>query len=277
MRLPIPGDRRLLVELFVCSNLAFLVLDVAIAHAVNRFRSPAEWIPVGFAALGAVALVPGIAKSWRTGTRPGVVGTIVGWCGIVVGVAGLVFHLRSQFFATTTLHNLVYSAPFVAPLSFAGLGLLLLANRMIPDESPEWPEWVLFLALAGFAGNFVLSLTDHAQNGFFNRLEWVPVFAAALAVGFLLTALLRPLTDGFVRACWLVLAVQVATGLAGFGLHVWTDLHGPTHHVTLDFLYGAPAFAPMLFADLAVLAGIALGKLPVVQPAAADATPPATP
>ena len=278
MKLPILSDRRLLVELFVCSNLAFLVLDVAIAHAVNRFASPAEWIPVGFAALGAVALVPGIVRSWRGGARPGVVGTIVGWCGVVVGVAGLVFHLRSQFFVATTLHNLVYSAPFVAPLSFAGLGLLLLANRMIPDESPEWPEWVLFLALAGFGGNFVLSLTDHAQNGFFNRLEWVPVFAAALAVGFLLTALLRPLTAGFVRACWLVLAVQVATGLAGFGLHVWTDLHGPTHHVTLDFLYGAPAFAPMLFADLAVLAAIALISLPVhASRSPARPSPPATP
>lgn len=270
MILRIPNDRRLLVELFVCSNLAFLVLDVAIAHAVNRFASGAEWIPVGFAALGAAALVPGIVRSWRAAARPGTAGTVVGWAGVAVGIAGLVFHLRSQFFAATTLHNLVYSAPFAAPLSFAGLGLLLLANRMIPDESPEWPEWVVFLALAGFAGNFVLSLTDHAQNGFFNRLEWIPVFASAFAVGFLLVALLRPLTAGFVRACWYVLAAQVATGVAGFGLHVWTDLHGPTHHLTLDFLYGAPAFAPMLFADLAVLAGIGLASLPLARETTGD-------
>ena len=231
MRLPRIHDRRLWIELFVCSNLAFLVLDVAIAHAVNGFRHPAEWIPVGFAALGAAALVPGIARSWRRGTAPGRAGAIVGWAGVVVGVAGLVFHLQSQFFEQTTLHNLVYSAPFVAPLSFAGLGLLLLANRMVPAESPEWAQWVLLLALGGFVGNFVLSLTDHAQNGFFNRLEWIPVFASAFAVGFLLTALLRPLTPGFLRACWAVLALEAATGVAGFGLHVWTDLHGPTHHL----------------------------------------------
>ncbi len=277
MKLVILHDRRLLVELFVCSNLAFLVLDVAIAHAVNAFGQPAEWIPVGFAAIGAAALVPGIVRSWRRGASPGRAGTVVGWTGVVVGVAGLVFHLRSQFFVATTLHNLVYSAPFVAPLSFAGLGLLLLANRMVPMESLEWAEWVLFLALAGFAGNFVLSLTDHAQNGFFNRLEWIPLFSSALAVGFLLTALLRPLFPGFLRVCWGVLALQVATGLVGFGLHVWADLHGPTHHPALDFLYGAPAFAPMLFADLAVLAGIGLMSLPVTHPASDDASPPAAP
>jgi hypothetical protein len=265
MRRRIPGDRRLWVELFVCANLGFLVLDVAIAHAVNRFASPMEWIPVAFAAVGAAALVPGILGAWRQGRRLGVTGTVVGWCGIAVGVAGLVFHLRSQFFELTTLHSLVYSAPFVAPLSFAGLGLLLLANRMIPDGSPEWPQWVLFLALGGFAGNFVLSLTDHAQNGFFNRLEWVPVCSSALAIGFLLTALLRPRAPEFVRVCGWVLAVQVVTGLTGFGLHVWADLHGPTRHPTLDFLYGAPAFAPMLFADLAVLAAIALASSPMVE------------
>jgi hypothetical protein len=261
MNVPGTGDRRLLVELFVCSNLGFLVLDVAIAHAVNGFRNGAEWIPVGFAAGGALLLVPGIVRRWRRGAPLGWTGTIVGWCGVAVGVAGLIFHLRSRFFETTTLHSLVYSAPFVAPLSFAGLGLLLLANRMIPEESAEWPYWVVFLALGGFAGNFALSLTDHAQNGFFDRLEWVPVVASALAVGFLLTALVRPLSAGFLRWCWVVLGLQVLTGILGFGVHVWSDLHGPTRRMALDFLYGAPAFAPLLFADLAVLAAIGLWGL----------------
>jgi len=63
------------------------------------------------------------------------------------------------------------SAPFAAPLAYAGLGLLVLLNRMVPAESPEWGWWIVFLALGGFAGNLALSLTDHAQNGFFNALE----------------------------------------------------------------------------------------------------------
>ncbi len=54
-------------------------------------------------------------------------------------------------------------------------------------------------------------------------------------------------------------------------MHVWADLHGPTHHLTQDFLYGAPAFAPLLFADLAVLAAIALANLPPREGASSEA------
>ena len=51
--------------------------------------------------------------------------------------------------------------------------------------------WVTFFALGGFAGNFVLSLCDHAQNGFFAASEWIPVVAGATAVGFLSIPLIR--------------------------------------------------------------------------------------
>lgn len=261
MRWKVPRGRRLLVELFVCANLAFLVIDVAMAHAINRFENPVEWVPVAFAAVGAVTLVPGIVATWQRNRALGRAGMWVGWGGIIVGIAGLVYHLRSRFFEATTLHSLVYSAPFAAPLAFTGLGFLLLANRLVPKGTTEWAQWVLTFALGGFIGNFVLSLTDHAQNGFFNPVEWVPVVAAGFAVGFLVVALARPLTAGFVRVCWVVLGVQVVTGVAGFGLHLWFDAHGPAHHVLLDMLYGAPAFAPLLFADLAALAALGLAPL----------------
>jgi hypothetical protein len=42
-------------------------------------------------------------------------------------------------------------------------------NRMVAAGTVEWGRWVLLLALGGFAGNLVLSLCDHAQNGFFDR------------------------------------------------------------------------------------------------------------
>ncbi|MDE0829030.1 MAG: hypothetical protein OSB03_07505 [Vicinamibacterales bacterium] len=35
-----------ILEAFVLSNFAFLILDVYLAHLVNRFRHPAEWMPV---------------------------------------------------------------------------------------------------------------------------------------------------------------------------------------------------------------------------------------
>lgn len=49
-------------------------------------------------------------------------GMAVGWESIVVGVAGLLIHLESQFFASQTIKNLVYTAPFVAPLAYGGSG-----------------------------------------------------------------------------------------------------------------------------------------------------------
>ncbi|MCA9516160.1 MAG: hypothetical protein KC635_14545, partial [Myxococcales bacterium] len=93
--------------------------------------------------------------------------------------------LDSAFFQRETLHDLVYTAPFIAPLAYTGLGLLLVMNRTVSADRAEWGFWVVVLALGGFVGNLVLSLADHAQNGFFNPLEWVPVVAAALCVGFL--------------------------------------------------------------------------------------------
>jgi hypothetical protein len=83
-----------------------------------------------------------------------------------------VLHLDSRFFDERTIRSLTYAAPFAAPLAFTGLGLLLILNRLVAADSAEWAHWVLLLALGGFIGNFVFSLTDHAQNGFFNPVEW---------------------------------------------------------------------------------------------------------
>jgi hypothetical protein len=47
-------------------------------------------------------------------------------------------------------------------------GMLLILNRMESTASDEWARWILVLSLGGFFGNFVLSLTDHAENGFFH-------------------------------------------------------------------------------------------------------------
>ena len=118
---------------------------------------------------------------------------------MLIGLAGVILHLDSQFFFERTIRSLTYAAPFAAPLAYTGLGLLLIANRLVDPQSPEWAQWVLLLALGGFAGNFVFSLTDHALNGFFNPLEWLPVVSSAFAVGFLavpfLMAVTRPLSE----------------------------------------------------------------------------------
>ena len=251
---------RLWVELFIVANLGFLGVDIFIAHAVNDFANWAEWVPVAFAPAAAVVLLAAMLVSRFDPYRPASrwAGLAVGVASVAVGVAGLLLHLSSQFFARETVKNLVYTAPFAAPLAFTGVGLLIILDRTVRPERNEWARWVIVLALGGFVGNFVLSLADHAQNGFFQPLEWVPVIAAAFAVGFLLMAADGGARPRFLGLCGLVLVVQALVGLLGFGLHLWADLHGPAQTLRQNFLYGAPIFAPLLFADLALLAAIGL-------------------
>jgi len=255
--------RPLAVELFAIANLAFLTVDVFIAHAINAFHYPVERIPVGFGVAGAAVLLGALAMDAfdLRRRRARWAGTVVGWSAIAVGVIGLFLHLRGTFFERQTIESLVYTAPFAAPLSFAGLGFLVLLNRGVEVRSVEWGQWVLFLALGGFVGNFALSLADHAQNGFFDLREWIPVVAAAFAVSFLAVLLFRPRDRGLLKATAWLLGIEAVVGVLGFAFHLGAIARSPHPDLTQAVLYGAPPFAPLLFCDLALLAGIGLWDL----------------
>src|SRR6185436_8488251 len=124
------------------------------------------------------------------------------------------------------------------------------ANRMVDARSREWPMWMLLLALGGFAGNFVFSLTDHAQNAFFNPLEWLPVASSACAIGFLLVVLEARIDEAFLRLSAAVLLVQGLVGAVGFVLHAEADLRQPGATLFEQILSGAPPMAPLLFPNL---------------------------
>jgi hypothetical protein len=152
----------------------------------------------------------------------------------------------------------VYAALFAAPLAYTGLGLLLIMNRMVQSDAADRPRWVMLMGLGGFAGNFIFSLTDHAQNGFFHWTEWIPVISSAFAVGFQVTPFLTPVGQRFLQVCGLVLFVQAGVGLLGFYLHTAANLGGPSAQWFNNFIDGAPALAPLLFPNLVLLAGIGL-------------------
>ncbi len=252
------------------------------AHAVNQFAHPAEWAPIYFSAIASLvlglAMLIGGVRPWvpvsgesapRLGRRLARwMGLAVGWGSIAVGVIGLLLHLRSQFFDLRSIESLVYSAPVVAPLAYAGLGLLLLLNRMVPASHPDWPRWVLILALGGCLGNFLLCLMDHAQNGFWHVSEWTGVVAAALAVGALMGVIVYPGERSARRLAAGMLVLQMAVGLLGFWLHGQANLQGEMSSVRDRFLYGAPIFAPLLFNDLALLGMLGLWGLVRVEPSA---------
>ena len=151
-------DPLLWAELFATANLGILAADICIAHATNNFRRWPEYIPLLVSLIAPVVLLTGIwmrwhknrAKLWMVG------GQFVGWLAVLTGLAGVLWHLESRFFLEHTLRSLTYSAPFAAPLAYTGLGFLLLMNRSIQVQTMQWAQWILFFALGGFFGNFVL-------------------------------------------------------------------------------------------------------------------------
>lgn len=266
------------LDLLMVGNLAFLGVDIAVAHAINRFADPLEWAPLAFSAAGTLAMLLAVRLGGPLPTIDGrggkaralarLIGLAVGVGAIVVGVSGLVFHLRSAFFADQTLGNLVYTAPFSAPLAYSGVGLLLILNRTVDDRTREWAWWVIVLALGGFLGNFALSLADHAVNGFFRPLEWTGVIAGAAGVGALAGVLAAPDNRPMATLAAGAMAVEMIVGLLGFGLHVAANLAHPTASLADRFLYGAPAFAPLLFDNIALIALIGLWGLSRPDPSA---------
>src|SRR5262249_53084779 len=154
-----------------------------------------------------------------------------------------------------------YSAPFAAPLAYTGLGFVLVMNRMVDSESTEWARWILLFTMGGFIGNFTFSLADHAANGFFFEVEWVPVAASAVAIGFLCATLLAHVSRWFIDVCAVVMILEAGIGLWGFVLHSMGNLRGPSVHAFDNFVYGAPPMAPLLFPNLMVLGVIGLWQL----------------
>lgn len=260
------------VEALVVANIAFLAVDITLAHAINAFAHWAEWIPIGFSltatpllllAMRLGGVVPALAgeeppgHKWRARIARWI-GLAVGWGAVTVGVAGLIWHLKSDFFQHQTLKNLVYTAPFAAPLAYSGLGLLLILNRMVASESLDWARWVILLAAGGFAGNFALCLADHAQNGFFYPTEWIGVVSSAIAVGFLIGGFAHPESRPLITLNLAIMAGQVAVGGLGFVLHIRGSLANRVESLWDTIVYGAPMFAPLLFCDLALLATLGL-------------------
>ncbi len=257
------GDYVLWTEIFAAVNLAFLTLDIYLAHSENNFLRRPEYVPLIFSAVSGLLLFVALwfrefrnsEALWRW------TGFVVAVCSIGIGMAGVIYHLDSQFFYERTLRSLTYAAPFAAPLAYTGIGMLLLLDRMVRAESAEWPRWLLFLTLGGFFGNLVLSLTDHAENGFFRWAEWIPVCSSAFAVAFLIMLFLVAPTNRYTKICAWVLLVQAVVGVTGFVFHADADVHGVSRSFFQNLVDGAPPFAPLLFLNLSILGWIGLWRL----------------
>jgi hypothetical protein len=261
-----PNDRwwnqpELWIEAFAILNVGFLAFDIFLAHSVNQFSNRAEWIPFFFSAIAPLILIIGLTQRIKHRAVWIALGYLVGWAAIFVGITGVILHLGSHFFYERTIRSLTYAAPFAAPLAYTGLGFLLVMNRMVDSKTVEWAQWVLLFTVGGFFGNFVFSLTDHAQNGFFFSVEWVPVAASAVAVGFLAPLVMLQASRLFIDVCTALLVLEAIVGLWGFVLHTMGNFRGPSVHAFDNFIYGAPPMAPLLFPNLMILGIIGLWQI----------------
>jgi hypothetical protein len=245
------GARALVV--FAGANLLGLFPDVWLAHT-SFWHSRAEGIPLTVSLGGGLVVLVAAAIGLRPATRLAL--DLVALVCLATGAAGLAWHAGSQTLRHPTLQNLVYSAPILAPAAYAGLGLLLVAAAHVGGAAARG-RVVLLLAGLGLGGNFVLCLLDHAQNGFWAPVEWASVVAGALGGVTVTTAAFLELRRPEERFVWWVLAAMLLAATAGTLLHAHANLQ--TSGPLLDRMrYGAPIFAPALFADLALLAALGL-------------------
>ncbi len=210
--------------------------------------------------------------------------------GIGVGVLGMAFHLSAAIApaGAASWAWIVFSAPVLAPLSFAGVslvGLVTAAREDPPGSGLLWFTdqirlrapinktrhllWLLGLGLLGAAG---ASFIDHAQYGY-TLYKWIPVvfglFATFVTLGFALASRTGPADQ--VIYLWTMLA-SMLVGVLGFGFHLSRDM-ADTGAITFQRMQTfAPIAAPMLFADLGLL-GLLIALLPTSDNAGA-ADPP---
>jgi hypothetical protein len=268
VRLRLTRDQLLL--LFVAFNLAFLVLDVYVAHSVNAFRPVYEWIPI-------ITSWPGVLTSlWlafreRPGTLSRLVHLAAMLLNVVVGVMGTAFHLR----AVTPPGGgwawawICFGAPVLAPLSFAGVGLVGLW-AVLREEPPgsgilslpgvfrlraplSKTQHLLWFVALGFGGAAATSFVDHGQYGY-TWAEWIPVatglFATLVVIG---RAVVPRPSDGDTVAYLWTMVLSIVVGVAGFAFHLSRDL-ADTGAMSLERMRAlAPIFAPGLFVDLGIL------------------------
>ena len=248
-----------LVEAFALVNFAGLVGDIYLAHSTNQFRRASEYIPLYFSLAAAVLLAAALllARPCAGGLARPRLSRRLGWRSPSVSPASSCISTAAS---STSARSGAWSTPRRSPRRSPtpASACCSIVNRMVGRDTREWAQWVLLLALGGFFGNFVFSLTDHAQNGFFQPLEWMPVVSSAFAIGFLLVPFAIDVTSAYLRLCAAMLGVQVLVGIAGSLFHLAADIGQPGATLVARIISGAPPMAPLLFVNLSLLAGIAL-------------------
>lgn len=244
--------RERLLLLFVVMNYGALFVDIGLGHSLLPHFDWRSAIPIVFAPLGALIVFiflwvrAGVLRSW--------VLRIIMALSIVVGIAGVVFHLSGHFLIRPSWMAVIYSSPLLAPLSFVLFGLvgLFAYEERLKKIAPKTLIWLTF---GGMVLTTVQSTLDHMQNNFFNWGQWIPLVAGIY--GGVLLAIYAICWEfkrrGLGVLMWSMLLIMVV-GLAGVGFHLYACLTKGVGSLWETLIYEAPPFAPLFFADIALLA-----------------------
>jgi len=280
VNLPMEKNRFLLM--FAGINLIFTGLDVALAHSINSFIPPYEWIPVFFAPLGAITCFV-VAFQSKPSKSVALLHIVIMSVGVLVGVIGTGFHLTQVLSPTGRLSWawVVFGSPILAPLSFAGISLIgLYAATIEVEEHPgmlEVPGLGIFkapisrdrhfmwLVGLGFAGSAITSIIDHAQYGY-TLFKLIPVVYGVFATSVVLyLSIARVWSRGDELTYFWTMIAAVIVGVLGFAFHLSKDLTD-TGQISMErILVFAPVFAPLLFCDLGILGLLVVSRTSITD------------
>jgi hypothetical protein len=252
---------------FLTAVMTLLLLGDAFAgHYRSGFASRAQFAPfVSGGLLITAALIASVAPgvSWANPFL-----RVARWLAVMTGVVGFGFHhyygiARKPGGYRWLLHYLMYSAPQLAPLALALLGVFGLATARGLAGDTEFAGLnmraaLLALAAVGLGGSALQSAILHYRGAFNNAAMYAPLIAPVLAVVALTLTVLAPgrlpLTSVAV-----LLWLTFLTGSVGLGMHLrgFGRQMGGLYVTVFSWLEGPPAFAPALFAGLAAVGLVA--------------------
>ena len=264
-RLFSPANKTSVLLSVICFNFLFIGVDVTMAHSQNNlFR----WalIPVVYSVVAVVAVLAAILFHDSRWVRRGFQAAM--WLGVVVGVAGTAFHLTGNSNSgQVSFHRLlVEGSPVAAPVAFAGIAGFALASEHYRGSARRFS--LLILVGIGFLAAAVAAFLDHARLDFTSGYTLIPVVWGTLAAVACFYVATCGAEAAETRIFLTILALSALVGVVGFVLHVLGDLAGTQDVVWVRFLYRNPILGPLLFCDLALLAGLSI--LPEPQPVAED-------
>ncbi|PJF39684.1 MAG: hypothetical protein CUN55_13780 [Phototrophicales bacterium] len=285
---PIPGigvfqfplGRDELMILLVAFNMIAIGFETYLAHLISGGIKPSEAIPVFFGPIAGIIVI--IALFVRVMFDKQTITTLVilgmSALSVVVGILGASFHwergIAPAFVEGSRLRWdwLIHAPPALAPLAFAGIGLMGILSVLKETEPGSGcfeftgilrfntplskTRQLLWLVGLGIGAATISAFIDHSRTDFSNFFIWTPTVLGIFGtvVTLLMAIYERHTTSDYFIFFW-VMILMIIVGVLGLGFHINADLpEGPQGGINTErFIRNAPVMAPLLFANMGIL------------------------